>query len=176
MEFLTNLSENHRFFMIHPLGTFAVRGAIWYQGEANLGDGMLYAERMKGLINGWRQIWGEDLSFYYVQIAPYNYGGNPQTEARLWEAQAAVMDREDAKDLINSCIDAAGIDVKATRFPKAEVVADILSLSLNREQSIQETVRTQYDYFSSLTPQLNDLANRYSERKRACNSMPEGPL
>jgi len=77
--------------MIHPLGTFAVRGAIWYQGEANLGDGMLYAERMKGLINGWRQIWGEDLSFYYVQIAPYNYGGNPQTEARLWEAQAAVM-------------------------------------------------------------------------------------
>lgn len=88
-----------------------------------------------------------------------------------WKQDFTIMDREDAKDLINSCIDAAGIDVKATRFPKADVVADIFSLSLNREQSIQETLRTQYDYFSSLAPQLNDLAKRYAERKRTCNSM-----
>jgi sialate O-acetylesterase len=77
--------------MIHPLCPFALRGAIWYQGEANLGEGMLYCERMKALVGGWRQIWGEgDFPFYFVQIAPYNYGGNPHGEPELWEAQSAA--------------------------------------------------------------------------------------
>ncbi len=75
--------------MIHPLIPFPIRGAIWYQGEANLGEGLRYAEHMKALVTGWRTLWGEgDLPFYFVQIAPFNYGGNPQTEAELWEAQA----------------------------------------------------------------------------------------
>ncbi len=78
--------------MIHPLCPFGIRGAIWYQGESNNGEGMLYAERMKALINGWRKVWNDDsLSFYYVQIAPYNYGGNPEPTAELWEAQSAAM-------------------------------------------------------------------------------------
>lgn len=77
--------------MIHPLCPFALRGAIWYQGESNLGDGALYTERMKALVGGWRQLWGlGDFPFYFVQIAPFNYGGNPETEAVLWEAQAAA--------------------------------------------------------------------------------------
>jgi sialate O-acetylesterase len=79
--------------MIHPLCPFALRGAIWYQGESNLSDGARYTERMKALVAGWRQLWGlGDFAFYFVQIAPYNYGGNPETEALLWEAQAAAAE------------------------------------------------------------------------------------
>ncbi len=78
--------------MIHPLCPFALRGAIWYQGESNLGEGALYTERMKALIGGWRQVWGlGDFPFYFTQIAPYNYGGNPATEAVFWEAQVAAQ-------------------------------------------------------------------------------------
>jgi len=78
--------------MIHPVCPFALRGAIWYQGESNSSEGMLYTERMKALIQGWRQIWQyDDLAFYFVQIAPYNYGGNPQTIGEFWEAQAAAQ-------------------------------------------------------------------------------------
>jgi sialate O-acetylesterase len=78
--------------IIHPLCPFAVRGAIWYQGESNLGDGPLYTERMKALIRGWREVWREgDFPFYFVQIAPFNYGGKPETEAVFWEAQAAAL-------------------------------------------------------------------------------------
>ena len=78
--------------IIHPLCPLAFRGAIWYQGESNLGDGPLYTERMKALIRGWRAVWHEgDFPFYFVQIAPYNYGGKPETEAVLWEAQAAAQ-------------------------------------------------------------------------------------
>lgn len=77
--------------MIYPVQPYTIRGAIWYQGESNLGEGMLYAEKMKALIDGWRQIWGEgDFSFYFVQIAPYNYGNNPQQLPELWEAQTAA--------------------------------------------------------------------------------------
>jgi sialate O-acetylesterase len=76
---------------IHPLIPYALRGAIWYQGESNMGEGMRYAEHMKALIAGWREVWHEgDFPFYFVQIAPYNYGGKPETEAQLWEAQASA--------------------------------------------------------------------------------------
>ncbi len=78
--------------MIHPLHPFALGGAIWYQGESNATEGMLYTERMKALIGGWRQVWGEgDFPFYFVQIAPFNYGFNAEIIGEFWEAQAAAQ-------------------------------------------------------------------------------------
>ena len=80
--------------MIHPLIPYAIRGAIWYQGEANHNEGMLYTEKMKALISGWRQLWQRgDFPFYYVQIAPYKYGSELSTILpEFWEAQAAAME------------------------------------------------------------------------------------
>ncbi|MGH7980107.1 MAG: sialate O-acetylesterase, partial [Limisphaerales bacterium] len=79
--------------MIHPLLPLAMRGVIWYQGEANESDGLKYYQRMKALIGGWRKIWGEgDFPFYFVQIAPWNYGDNPENLAKLWEAQTLAAD------------------------------------------------------------------------------------
>ncbi len=78
--------------MIHPIHPFALRGAIWYQGESNATEGMLYAEHMKALIAGWRQLWGEgEFPFYFVQIAPYTYGFNPEIIGEFWEAQTAAQ-------------------------------------------------------------------------------------
>ncbi len=79
--------------MIHSLVGFPIRGAIWYQGESNHGEGMLYLEKKKALINGWRELWKQgDFPFYYVQIAPYQYGNeDPTILAKFWEAQAAVQ-------------------------------------------------------------------------------------
>ena len=77
--------------MIHPVQFFKIRGAIWYQGEANLGEGLLYSEKMKALVGGWRQIWNEgDFPFYFVQIAPFIYDTSPDELPELWEAQALV--------------------------------------------------------------------------------------
>lgn len=78
--------------MIHPIAPFAIRGAIWYQGESNMGDGMRYADRMKALVTGWRKVWNQgDFPFYFVQIAPFLYGDKkPETEAEIWEAQTAA--------------------------------------------------------------------------------------
>ncbi|TWT51123.1 hypothetical protein Pla22_39000 [Rubripirellula amarantea] len=75
--------------MIHPILGIAMRGAIWYQGESNLSDGAIYTDKMKALIGGWRQLWGQgDFPFYFVQIAPYRYGDlDPSRLPEFWEAQ-----------------------------------------------------------------------------------------
>ena len=72
--------------MLHPLVPYAIRGATWYQGESNVGEGMLYRERMAALINGWRAIWESDLPFLYVQLAPYRYNRGPNLLPEIWEA------------------------------------------------------------------------------------------
>ena len=78
--------------MIHPLHPFPIRGAIWYQGESNSDEGRRYTERMKALVGGWRKVWGDnDVAFYYVQIAPYDYTGNGERIGEFWEAQAEAQ-------------------------------------------------------------------------------------
>ena len=75
--------------MIHPLVPFAIRGAIWYQGESNCGDGMRYFDKMKALVSGWRRVWQQgDFPFYFVQITPNRYDG---ALPLLIESQIASM-------------------------------------------------------------------------------------
>jgi len=80
-----------------------------------------------------------------------------------------ILDREDATDLLKACIGEANIDIKATRFPKAEVVADILSMAVNTHRSVEEVVAQDYDYFAQLAAQIVGIGKRYGERKRAAN-------
>jgi sialate O-acetylesterase len=78
--------------MIHPLVPFAMRGAIWYQGESNHVEGRLYTAKMKALVAGWREVWGAEFPFHYVQIAPFAYGNEPAAIlAEFWEAQAEAL-------------------------------------------------------------------------------------
>jgi len=60
---------------IYPVMPFAIRGVIWYQGESNRHNSDRYEDLFTAMINGWRAKWGEgNFPFYFVQIAPYNYG------------------------------------------------------------------------------------------------------
>jgi DNA helicase-2/ATP-dependent DNA helicase PcrA len=88
-----------------------------------------------------------------------------------YQRDFTIMDREDAKHLITTCVAESEIDVKATRFPKAEVLADIFSMSVNTEKSIAEILGTEYGYFAELAPKVEDIAKRYAARKRATNAM-----
>ena len=89
--------------MVAPLAPFALRGALWYQGESNcMGteDGMAYADKMRALVGGWRKVWGQgNFPFFYVQIAPFRYFSdpknvrvkNPNALPEFWEAQSAAL-------------------------------------------------------------------------------------
>ncbi|MCE9546366.1 MAG: hypothetical protein K8T25_12710 [Planctomycetia bacterium] len=79
--------------MVHPLIPFAMRGVLWYQGEGNVGNAQFYESRFSLMIRDWRKRWGQgDFPFYYVQIAPFNYGGNFNVAcAEVWDAQRKVL-------------------------------------------------------------------------------------
>lgn len=77
---------------VAPIVPFAIKGALWYQGESNRGEGMAYEKKMQALINGWRSAWGQgDFPFYFVQLAPFTYGGSDVALPEIWEAQSAVL-------------------------------------------------------------------------------------
>ena len=78
--------------MVAPLTPMRIQGAIWYQGESNVGNPH-YAALFQALIADWRQAFGrDDLPFYFVQIAPYRYNrGTKPAELRAAQATALQM-------------------------------------------------------------------------------------
>ena len=87
---LAGQGENSRLYngMIAPLIPFAIRGAIWYQGEANVGRAAQYRLLLAAMIRNWRTDWGQgDFPFGIVQIAPFEYGNDGIPEAEIWEAE-----------------------------------------------------------------------------------------
>jgi sialate O-acetylesterase len=77
--------------MLKPLVGYGIRGAIWYQGEANRDEAALYVNMFDKMVRAWRDIWGVgEFPFYYCQLAPYNYGGGLNS-GYIREAQAKGM-------------------------------------------------------------------------------------
>jgi len=61
--------------LIHPLIPFAIRGVVWYQGESNRHNPKYYKKLFITMVKSWRDEWGQGIfPFYFVQIAPYDYG------------------------------------------------------------------------------------------------------
>jgi sialate O-acetylesterase len=81
--------------MIFPLLPFAMRGAIWYQGESNADRAAQYRDLFQVLIRNWREAWGQgDFPFYFVQLANYMARREHPTEscwAELREAQTMAL-------------------------------------------------------------------------------------
>lgn len=57
--------------MLAPLAPFSFRGVIWYQGESNTGAAHEYRTLFPAMISDWRRLWGRDLPFLCVQLAPF---------------------------------------------------------------------------------------------------------
>lgn len=77
--------------MIAPLTPFAVRGAIWYQGEDNARDHAAYATLLPAMIADWRATWGRELPFLIVQLPAYNADRKP--DGTDWAAMREVQER-----------------------------------------------------------------------------------
>tara|TARA_Y100001970_G_scaffold104874_1_gene131294 strand:+ start:7564 stop:9570 length:2007 start_codon:yes stop_codon:yes gene_type:complete len=79
--------------MINPLIPYSIKGAIWYQGESNVGRHKQYADLFPGMIDDWRSSWGKEFSFYFVQIAPFNYIKEPGDDVsqKLREVQRKAL-------------------------------------------------------------------------------------
>lgn len=82
-----------------------------------------------------------------------------------------IFDREDSKAMLDSCVAAAGIDTTQEKFPKGDVLAEIYSLAVNTETSIERVLADQYEYFAYLAEPIQKLRVEYAERKLKANAM-----
>ena len=65
--------------MLYPLTNYTIRGFLFYQGCSNVWTAATYADKLCTMVKRWRKDWRlGDLPFYYVQIAPFDYGDNVQ--------------------------------------------------------------------------------------------------
>lgn len=92
--------------MIAPLEPYALRGALWYQGEANVGAPRDYPALQGALIADWRRVWGANLPFLFVQLAPHKTATPAFREAQTlsWQstpntAMAVTTDVGDAENI-----------------------------------------------------------------------------
>lgn len=98
--------------MINPIAPYKVKGFIWYQGESNVGQAAKYTGYLTSMVESWRKAWGEELPFYFVQIAPYRYNGVDKFESgelrnAQWQAlktikksgMAVTLDVGDVKNI-----------------------------------------------------------------------------
>lgn len=91
--------------MVKPLVPFAIKGAIWYQGESNAGKAYRYRDLMSAMVLDWRSAWGYDFPFYITQITGYHEVSPVPGEfswAELREAQSIAASVLDAADV--ACI------------------------------------------------------------------------
>lgn len=89
--------------MIHPLAPYGLRGVLWYQGEGNHYDALLYPDKFRALLESWRRQWNQPaMPAYFVQLAPYTYFDpkqfpdshpNKQVLAQFWEAQNRIVEK-----------------------------------------------------------------------------------
>ena len=86
-------------------------------------------------------------------------------------ATFGILDEEDAKSLVQSCISDLKISASSTRYPQAGVIESILSLSVNTCRSPEQIAMEQYPQFSEFIPFIQHVSNAYQTRKQKANLM-----
>lgn len=82
----------------------------------------------------------------------------------------SILDRDDQEELIEAVVARAGLRGKESNFPKAGVLADVFSYSVNTGLSIEQVVARKYRYFHRIMEELKQIQLAYEARKRETNS------
>ncbi|MFH1541867.1 MAG: ATP-dependent helicase [bacterium] len=88
-----------------------------------------------------------------------------------YEANFTILDRADSKQLVDSCVAEANIDVKARRFPKGDQLLGIFGLAANKQKSITDIIAYHYPQHETLTEEIEAIHKRYQEKKKKQNLM-----
>jgi DNA helicase-2/ATP-dependent DNA helicase PcrA len=88
-----------------------------------------------------------------------------------YDSSYSILDSEDARDFLSVCIEEAAIDTKSKRFPKPEVLHDIISYATNTDQPVPEVIVRRYPWFEPLSGQIQLIDRLFHERKRERNVM-----
>lgn len=88
-----------------------------------------------------------------------------------YENNFSILDSEDSRQLLNTCIAETGIDGKGDKFPRADVIGDMIGFSVNTETPLSDVVALRYPFFSHRMEEIDTVAVRYRKRKKELNVM-----
>lgn len=147
-----------------PIINFPIKGAIWYQGESNGGQGDAYYYKMQALIGGWRAVWKQgNFPFYFVQLANFQEpndnpaGGDGWTKTRSAQfdslkipntGMAVALDIGESKDIHPR--DKLNVGLRLSRWALARDYGDkdlVASGPLYKEMKIEGSIiKLSFDY------------------------------
>ena len=78
----------------------------------------------------------------------------------------SIVDSEDARQIIASAMTELKIDTKLTKFPKNNIIAEMISLTLNTESTLEEVISSRYPFFLHLSPEIHQIACLYEQKKK----------
>ncbi len=148
---------------IKPLMPFAIRGAIWYQGETNAGRAYQYREMFPLMIKNWRDDWGQgEFPFYFVQLADFLPEADEPGEsawAELREAQTMTVEKlpNTGQAVIIDLGEANDIHPRN----KQDVARRLARLALNK--TYNQELAHESPRFSSLENQGSKLVVRFKD-------------
>lgn len=126
--------------MINPFAGYSMRGAIWYQGEGNAKPGAVpYDQTLPLMIGDWRKRWGDDFSFYFMQLAnfhaPSTEPGTPDAWALLQNRMRLILDTtpKTGMAIINDVGEAQNIHPKNKQDPGERLARWALAKDYGRE-------------------------------------------
>jgi DNA helicase II / ATP-dependent DNA helicase PcrA len=93
-----------------------------------------------------------------------------QAELIGYERDFTILDRDDAREMLRTCRDETKAESES-ELPKTDVLADIFSLAVNKDQSIDELLAEQFDYLREASAEIAELHQRYQARKLAANAL-----
>ena len=82
-----------------------------------------------------------------------------------------IVDSEDSRQLISTCMAELKIDPKLSKFPKSNIIAEIISLALNTQNTLDDVLQTRYPFFLHLTDEINHIACLYVQKKKDLSVM-----
>ena len=83
----------------------------------------------------------------------------------------SILDREDTRDVMSAAIAECGLAVGARRFPKSDVLVDLVSMAINTQTPLADVVADRRPQFLPLADDILRVARRFAERKHALNAM-----
>jgi DNA helicase II / ATP-dependent DNA helicase PcrA len=88
-----------------------------------------------------------------------------------YKSNFSIIDSEDSRQLLSTCMVELKIDPKLSKFPKSNVIAEIISLALNTQNSIEDVLHDRFPFFVHLTDDILRLASFYMQKKKNLSVM-----
>ena len=83
----------------------------------------------------------------------------------------SIVDSEDARQIIGSAMAELKIDTKLTKFPKNNIIAEMISLALNTETALEDVISSRYPFFLHLSAEIHQIACLYDQKKKDLSVM-----